>query len=253
MSYLVDQHKILTDPFLCGDTATQLGLMMNLTKGFMFPWRDGGVALARRALYPDVHAWQYCGLATGAATQIKNYPGFGHSADQAYQYVAVSFLGNGMISQMSTPVRLDFDGAGDLISPGLPNFPINALAEPLAGGKFKVRWEYETYGQGTVPTDFQVFEGVDPGSVDYNTPLTDSVTGLTSVNYVGRTRVYSFTTPAYGDLTSHVFAVRARNATPVAETNTYTTASKRARVAVPADAAAAERLIVHQHSFGGLG
>ncbi len=250
MSYLVRQHKEVTDPFGCGTTATQLGWMMNLTKGRMFPWRRGGVALLRRALYPDVHEWQPCGLAVGTRTQIKNYPGFGHSADQAYQYTAVSFLGSGYISQMHEPVRLDFDGAGDLISPGLPNFPVHVLAEPLAGGKFRVRWEYEPYGQAVAPDDFQVFEGADPGSVDYNTPLTDSITGATSVKHT-RARVYSFTTAAYGNLTSHVFAVRARNTTPVAEKNTYTTASKRARVAAPAAAPAPERLVVQPHSHKG--
>lgn len=253
MSYLVNLHKKVTDPFLTGDSAAQMGLMMTLTKGGMFPWRSGGVALLRRVLYPDVSPWQYCGLAIGDTAQIKNYPGMAHSVDQAYQYSAVSFLGNGMISLMSPPVRLDFDGAGNLITPALPNFPIAVLAVALAGGKFRVSWEYATYGQGTAPKDFQVFEGTDPGSVDYNTPLTDSITGLTSVKHVGRRRVYSFTTPAYSNLTSHVFAVRARNATPVVEKNTYTSVSKRARVAVPAAAAAAERVTVLPYSPRGGG
>lgn len=253
MSYLVQQHMSVSDPFLRGDSAPQLGFMMNLTRGLMFPWRAGGVALLRRELYPDVHAWGYVGLAIGADVQIKNYAGMGHKVSQAYQYTAVRFLGNGMISTMHEPVRLDFDGAGALITPGLPNFPVNVAADPLAGGKFKVTFEYDPFGQGGAAKDFQVFEGPDENNVDYLTPLVDSETGLNVVRSVAGRRAYSFTTPVYGDLTVHVFSVRARNGGGVAELNTFTTASKVARSSTPVAAAAPVKLLVRPYSRQGTG
>ena len=248
MSYLLDHHRAVVDPFSHGHLAPQLGFMMPMTRGTQFPWINGGVALMRRELYPDLHAWEYCGLAIGADTQIKNFPGFDHKADQAYWYAAVSFLGNGMVSAAIEPIRLDFDSGGNLIQPLLPNFPIDAVAEPLAAGKFRCVWEYPPYGHGGYPTDFQVFEGATPATVDYGTPLTDSVTGLTVVAVVGDQGVYSFTTGSYSNGTAHVFGVRGRNSGGVAELNTYTTASAKARSVTPTDAASALTAYVKPYS-----
>ena len=216
MDHHVARHLGVFDPFGHGDSAASLGLMMNLTDGFEYPWRVGGVALIRRALYPEPRVWTYCGLAIGADTQLANYPGMTHGADQGYQYATVAFLGNGFVSQAFEPIRLDFDGDGDLITPRLPMFPLNIVAEPRAGGKFRIAFEYDPHGQGGSPADFQVFEGADPESVVYETPLTDSETGLTVVPYRGDRRVFAFTTAGYKHGSSHVFAVRARSVNEVA-------------------------------------
>ena len=149
---------------------------------------------------------------------------------------------------MHEPVRLDFDDGGDLISPGLPMFPQNVIAIPLAAGKYRVLFEYESYGQSVFPTNFQVFEGADAESVDYETPLTDSVTSLSYVPYVGNRRLYWLTTAAYDNLSSHVFSVRARNVTPVAELNTYTSEAQTARVTAPAAAAAPTSVAIKPYS-----
>lgn len=244
MSYLAEHHQAVCDPFVEGDSAAQLGLMMNLTDGFDFPWREGGVALMRRELYPIVNPWEYCGLAVAGETQVKNAEGMGHAADQAYQYAAVTFLGNGLVSVSCEPIRLDFDDAGDLIEPGLPMFPVHLAATALAAGRFALEWEYDTYGQRVWPKDFQVFEGASAEAVDYETPLTDPVTGLSAVPYPGRTPRYTFTTPSYDNGSEHVFAVRGRNVNDVAEKNTFTTALQRARAVAPADAVAPLRLLV---------
>lgn len=250
MSYLLDHHLAVVDPFRLGfSSAPLLGLLMPIPRGCSFPWRDGAVALLRRPLYPDVGEWVYCGLALGDATTLKNFPGMGHSADQAYQYTAVVILGNGMISTMFEPTRVDFDGAKALITPRLPTFPVHQSAKAIDSGKYAIVWEYAPEGQGGFPTDFQVFEGSDPGSVDYNTPLTDSQTGLDVVTYSGGRRIFTFTTAAYSDLTAHVFGVRARNVNGVAEKNTYTTTSQRARAAAPVAAAAPESVHVLPHSL----
>jgi hypothetical protein len=179
---------------------------------------------------------------------VKNFPGMAHVADQAYEYAAVQFLGNGMVSAMCEPVRLDFDSGGDLISPRLPNAPINLCVKAIAGGKYLIQFGYNPFGQGGPPTDFQVFEGPDRENIDYESPLTDSVTGLNYVAATGPNANYGFTTAAYGDLTTHVFGVRARSSTPVAEKNTYCTDVIKARAATPTAAPAPEKIHVQRYS-----
>ena len=244
MSYLTEHHQAVCDPFVEGDSAAQLGLMMNLTAGFEFPWREGGVALMRRELYPVVAPWEYCGIAVAGEDQVSNYADMGHLPGQAYQYAAVTFLGNGMISAVCEPVRLDFDDGGDLIEPGLPMFPTHLVATVLAAGRFGIEWGYDSFGQRVWPKDFQVFEGAAAETVDYENPLTDPVTGLSAVPYIPRTLRYAFTTPAFDDGSEHVFGVRARNVNDLAELNTFTTVSKRARVVTPADAMAPVRVVI---------
>lgn len=247
MSYLVDHHMAVSDPFRRGDRAPHAGLMMNLTRG-VFPWTAGGVALLRRELYPAAHNWTYCGLAIGADTTIKNYPGMTHSINQAYQYAAVVILGNGMISTMSEPVRLDFDGVGALITPSLPNPPAHLCAVALAGGAARVDWCYDAYGHGGYPADFQVFEGASPATVNYGVPMVDAITGLTVVAFDGSRLVYTFTTSAFADGTPHVFAVRGRNSGGVSELNTNASEIVTAASAGPVAVLAAERL--HVAPFG---
>ncbi len=242
MSALTDQYQAVADPFGHGTSVASLGLQMNMTRGQAFPWTAGGVALLRRQLYPTTGEWMYCGLALSTDSQISNFPGLTHTAEQAYQYAAVRILGNGFISRGCEPVRVDFDAAGDLITPRLPMFPLDIIAEPIAGGKFRVSWDYDRYGEGAPPTDFQVFEGTTPATVDYDTPLTDSVTSLAFTLYIAEQRAFSFTTTAYSHGTPHAFGVRGRNSGGVAELNTYKTNAINARNVTPVDAAAAQRV-----------
>ena len=243
MNYLGQQHWAVADLVTMGGSAPAIGLMMHLTEGFEFPWRAGGVALVRRELYPMPGEWQYCGLAIGEDEQISNYPGMAHTLGQGYQYAAVQFLGNGMISAMSRPVRVDFDDEGALIEPALGNWPISLTAKAAAGGTFQVNWEYDPWGQGGPPVAFQVFEGDDAGSVDYDSPLTDSETGLAYVAYSGSRRLYGFRTGVFAHGTEHVFGVRARNVDGIAEKNVLVSAGVRARITAPT--AAPEPLRIH--------
>lgn len=249
MSSYLERHRVVCDPFGQGSGANGLALMMPLTNGFQFPWREGNKVLMRRTLYPTPSAWGYCGVATPAKTQIKSYAGYSHQANQAYQYAAAALLGNGMISRATPPVRLDFDGSKVLITPGLPAWPRNVTATPIAAGKFLVTWEYDPFGQAAYPKDFQVFTGAAPVGVVYTTPIADSITGLTAIPYEANRRVYSFTSPAYTPhLRPRSFAVRARNVNGVAEKNTNATAVQLSRLDSPTPAAAAALIHVSQHS-----
>lgn len=221
---MIEEFQRSADPFLLGyGSFEHAALGFALTDGLLFPWRSGAVILRRRRLYPDVGAWTFCGSAALASAAVRNMPGFGHEAEMGFQYSAAVVYGNGFASVFCEPVRVDFDADGAIVDPPLPIFPINVTADPVAGGKFLVQWEYDPYGHGAWPKDFQVFGGADPGSVNYAAPLTDSETGLNYVRVVGAQRFFLFTTAAYAQGTIGVFGVRGRNSEGVAERNTRTT------------------------------
>ncbi len=227
MSLLLEQMLRTMDPLGGGlGSAAHLCMGFPITDGLTFPYPAGGVILKRRRLYPTVEAWSYCGFARPDESTITSAEGFGHDADQAYQYAAAQVLGNGYVSDFCEPVRVDFDGSGNLITPGLPNAPLHLIAEPISDRRFFLSFEYDPYGQGEPPTDFQVFEGATPGGVNYAAPLTDFATGLNYVPAVGNRRRYEFTTGPFAVSTTHVFVVRARNSGGIAERNTFATPAK---------------------------
>lgn len=230
MSVLLRHFRATCDPFFVGhSTGEYLTLGYALTEGLVFPFPGGGVVLRRRRLYPDVGPWTFCGFARPADSTIRNMPGFPHEADMAYQYSSAVVLGNGFAGRFSEPVRVDFDGGGARITPPLPMFPRHVTATPTAGGRFLVEWEYDPFGHGAWPADFQVFAGADAGSVDFGTPLVDAVSGLNFVKTVGASRRYRLATAAFAHGVTKVFVVRGRNSAGVAEKNTVASLPKIAR------------------------
>lgn len=227
------QFRATTDPLSSGDfTAEQIALGYDALEGQpIMP--SGAVLLKRRRLYPTPGAWEYCGSARRDAETVSQFTAAPHEAGMGYQYAAVRVLGNGYVSPMCTPVRVDFDGAGDLIVPPLPMWPIDVQASPVAGGKYRIAWSYERFGEGASPADFAIFEGSTPETVDYDT-------ALGTVAYRAEGFVSTFTTAAYSDGTVHVFSVRARNSGGVAELNTLVTTSLIAEAATPAAATIAQ-------------
>jgi len=234
VSHLLPQFVRTFDPLKRGfGDADSAELGYAITKGFAFPALSDVIVLMRRKLYPTPELWHYCGQVDADQAVVQNADGYPHEADMGYQYSAALCHASGFRSQFCEPVRVDFDVEGALITPALPMWPIQVAATPIAGGKFKITWAYTPWGQGGWPTDFQVFAGL---PMDYGTPLTDSVTGLTYTPYVANRQTYSFTTGAYGDGLAKVFGVRARNSGGTADQNEFTTTSTRARAAAPAKA-----------------
>jgi len=228
---LTRQMRETRDPFLRGDLAVdQRSLGYGLTHGRRFPLKSGAVALLRRALYPVPDEWHYCGLAWLDDTSINNRAAYGHGANTAWQYTAMRIHGNGYAAPTIAPIRLDFDGAGAIITPLLPLWPILLTAKPIATGEFKISWGYNAWGQGGEPKDFVIYEGPDEDNIDYQTPL-----GTVAFR-AGRDTFTFETSGSYGEGTAHAFAVRTRSLGDVAEQNTYTTAAIKAMVTAPAAA-----------------
>lgn len=229
---LTRQSRETRDPFLRGDLRVdQRSLGYGLTRGRRFPFKSGVVALLRRALYPIPGVWHYCGLAWLDDVEISNRAAYGHGANTAWQYAAARMHGNGYASEVGEPIRLDFDGDGEIITPFLPLWPILLAAKPIATGEFRITWGYNTWGQGGGPLDFVVYEGADESSIDYDT-------SLGTVAYRAGQDTFNFeTSESYADGTLHAFAVRARSVGEIAEQNTYTTPATKAMATAPAAAA----------------
>lgn len=234
MSHILPQFLRTFDPLKRGFSDPDFAeLGYSLTKGFAFPALDDVIVLVRRKLYTTPELWHFCGQVDADQATVQNADGYPHDVSMGYQYAAAFCHASGFRSPFSEPVRVDFDGGGALITPALPMWPIQVAATPIAGGKFTITWTYDPWGQGAYPTDFQVFAGL---PMDYGTPLTDSVTGLTYTLYVPNHQAYSFTTGVYGDGVAKTFGVRARNSGGTAEQNEFTATSMRARAAAPAKA-----------------
>lgn len=232
-------HRTLgvLDAFLDGEmTPDQFGMLLSLTGGMMVPLESGTVILRRRKLTPAPERWVICGYAAPGDSTIAHDDSVTHEANASYWYSAAQVFGNGIASAWSEPVRLDFDGGSNLISPGLPNAPENLRVTPIAGGTFLIEGTYRAFGQASAPADFQVFAGAAPGSVDYNTPLVDSVTGLNYAAFDALGERFSFTTAAFADGTAKAFAVRARNAAGIVERSELPTKIKVARADGPTGA-----------------
>lgn len=225
MGVLFDQWRQVIDPFdLEGDSrAGWMQQAYRITAGVAFPFRGGGTLLRRRRLYPAVGAWAIVGFARPDQLSALQHDGVSIEPNMAYEYSVGQVLGNGFVGGWSSPLRIEFDGAGDPIS-GMPNAPRRVTAQVIAGGKFIVAFEYDDLGQGGPPGSFQVFAGAAAGSIDWNTPLVDSVTGLDHVPAT-TVKAYSFITAAYAHGTVRVFGVRARNEVGISEKNTTSVSS----------------------------
>ncbi len=260
MRTLLEQSVAMDDLDAMGEGREDFHLLhydVTLGEGFGLP--DGAILLARSRLYPASQDERYAGVAALDAATISNHALAPHEGDpfadffidpelddamelpfatsrscSSYLYSAARALGNGFASRLSSPVRVDFDSDRIMITPALPMPPVGVFATPVSGGRFQVVWQYDPYGQGAWPADFQVFQGT--GGVDWGVPLTDSVSGLLYVPFDPLRRRYEFITPAYANGTGHAFGVRARNASGIVEANTVITTSQVASSSGPSAA-----------------
>jgi hypothetical protein len=207
-------------------STTHVELASYALAGHLLPLHTDMAVLLRRKLYPTPENWRVVGQVEVGEGSVGNAGGFTHENDQGYQYTVTRMHPNGYRARVREPIRVDIDGGGSRIAPALPAWPRDIGVTPIDGGKFRVTWAYEPWGQGGYPTDFQVFEGSDAASIDYGTVLG-------TVSYVAEQRFYEFETDAFTDGTAHAFAVRARSSAGTAEQNTFTTGVVRASDAAP--------------------
>lgn len=182
------------------------------------------IILQRRTIRPTVTAWVDVGSTAVGNTTIQTDAGNAQAAaDTSYLYRVVYQNAAGRrTAYPSLPLRQDFDGSSVRIA-ALPNRPVFVHATPIAAGKVRIRFAYNPIGESGAPSEFRVYEGATLASVDYASPLTDSVTGLNHAVFDPGASGYEFTTGVLSEA-AHVFVVRSRTAAGDEEANVSVTA-----------------------------
>jgi len=72
-------------------------------------------------------------------------------------------------SEPSPPCIVIIDANGNMIG-AMPNAPTNLVAEPIFGGKIRLRWRYSRYQQEVPPTGFHIYMAAG-GGFDFSEPL----------------------------------------------------------------------------------
>lgn len=182
------------------------------------------IILQRRSVRPTVTAWVDVSSTPISNTTIQTDAGEAQAAANAsylFRVVHQNSAGR-QTAYPSLPLRQDFDGSSVRIA-ALPNRPVFVHARPIAAAKVQIRFAYNPIGESGVPSEFRIYEGATLATVDYNSPLTDSVTGLNHVRFDPEAAGYEFTTGALSEA-AHVFVVRGRTAAGDEEANTSITA-----------------------------
>src|SRR5690349_11807576 len=80
------------------------------------------------------------------------------SSDTTYAVRAYDTASGLEDANVDARVRIVIDASGADVS-ARPNPPSHLTAEPRAGGKVMVTWQYNPGGQGAAPTGFRVYVG----------------------------------------------------------------------------------------------
>lgn len=198
----------------------------------------GLIILQRRSVRPTVTAWVDVSSTPISNTTIQTDAGDTQAAASAsYLFRVVNQNAAGrQTAYPSLPLRQDFDGSSVRIA-ALPNRPVFVHTRSIAAAKMQIRFAYNPIGESGVPSEFRIYEGATLATVDYGTPLVDSVTGLNHIVFDPGAAGYEFTTGVLSE-SAHVFVVRGRTAAGDEEANTLATAPVTAE-ATPVSAAAA--------------
>lgn len=197
--------------------------LLDLYGGILAAAPTAAIILQRRTVRPTVTAWVDMGTAAIGATTIQTTAGVAQAAANTVYLFRVLLQNSAgrRTPYPSQPLRQDFDGSSDRIA-AVPNRPMFVRATPIAGGKVRLAWDYNPIGESGAPAQFRVYEGADAGSIDYGTPLTDSITGLAHTVFDPAAGGHEFTTGVLSEAV-HVFAVRSRTVAGNEEANTDAT------------------------------
>lgn len=217
-------------------TGVHVEMGLPVTLGLFIPSTTVMIVLLGRKLYPDLEGWTIMGMVDEGEASVAVAAPYQLEASMGYQFTVARVYPNGQIGKIATPYRVDTDGSFNEITPPLPKWPEYLSASATASGAFKISWQYLSPGQGGPPTDFQVFQGATPATIDYGTPLVDAGTSLDHVVYIADGNYEMTTQATYADGSANYFAVRARNSGGVAELNEYYTGPHIALATAPAKA-----------------
>ena len=214
MSDLLDKYRDHYDALYLGMTRPGLANGMHATLGQMFPRAGGGYNLYRGANSPDQIDWDDpVGAAGRDAENVRNFADRPHDTNKVYHY-AVRAISPGGVEQDrdGDPAGLRFDVSGQALLP--PVHPPDELqCDPVAGGKFRLRWHYHATRRDQAPSGFRIYGDGGTGTVDY-----DAV--VTTVPFEFWRRHYEYVTASFAQGTDVLWAVRTVNSAGQEERNT---------------------------------
>jgi hypothetical protein len=202
------------DPIHRGWTPVGIANGVSATSGFFFPRVAGGYNLYRGVGgLAAVDFSDPVGAASGAATSVRNFSWRGHASSTAYVY-ALRAVGAGGVEAMHDEAfaGVAFDAGGNWLGP-LANAVVGLRVEALSGGRFAVRWGYDSANEGAAAESFRVYHDNGMGTVDFGTVLGTVTRRVGAVHH-------EFVTGAYGHGARVLFAVRSVTGGGVEELST---------------------------------
>ena len=183
---------------------------LGLTGGRFWVRLAGGHDL-RRTISP-VSGWKpslsdaLVGRSDGPSVTVTTFPWVDHAPGANYGY-GLTVVGAGGVQDVAAApvVRAIFDDEGALVGPA-PNPARDLAVEPVAGGRFLLRWTYDERDEEVAPAAFRLFNDAgSPGAVNYDTVVA-------TAPYRTRRGFFSWTSDAFADGTRMRWAVRAVSA-----------------------------------------
>jgi len=183
---------------------------LGLTGGRFWVRLAGGHDL-RRTISP-VSGWTpslsdaLVGRSDGPGASVTTFPWIKHAAGANYGY-GLTVVGAGGVQDVADApvVRASFDDEGALVGPA-PNAACDLAVEPVAGGRFLLRWTYDERDEEAAPATFRLFNDAgSPGEVDYDTVVA-------TASYRIRRGYFNWTSDAFTDGSRVRWAVRAVSA-----------------------------------------
>lgn len=195
------------------------GLM--LTLGAFWARAGGGYNLYRwagNACPAQPH--RIVGAAAAGVRQIANFPFIQHEPSTVYWYLLRAVGGGGVEESTTHQVRrVEFDTSGDIVGPP-PNRPSHLTVDMLSGGRFCLRWAYDSTGQEVAPGSFEIYNDAgSPGEIDY-------ASAVDSVDFAIGRGMFEWTSSPFSDGTVVWWSVRSKSPDGVLEDNTISVAGQ---------------------------
>jgi hypothetical protein len=160
------------DPIHRGWTPNGIANGTCATNGFAFPRIRGGYNLYRRVVGEEQVT--IVGAAGADSDTVRTFPWIEHGADTKFAYELRAIGGGGLenVEEDAPSACVAFDEAG-MWTGAIPAGPADLQVEPLAGGRFLLRWTHAELRGTAVPTAFRVYHNGGSGNVDYETVVAE--------------------------------------------------------------------------------
>ena len=214
MGTLLDGYLDWYDALYLGMGRRGLANAMHATLGQSFPRAGGGSNLYRGIASVSAVDWSDPVGASGkGAKTIRNFSDRGHDSEAVYYYAVRAVSPGGVEqSEIDETVRIGFEAGGSGIIP-VVHPPVDVRCEPIAGGKFRLRWYTRAADRALGPKEFRIYGNGGSGPVDFGSVVA-------TVPFRFWKWHYEFETAAFGTGTAVDWTIRTVNSSNQEERNT---------------------------------